>query len=774
MNVDREHIPDELDDLEIDGLCSFDPMESWDECIRATVPIIEYNLCKMLRDAYELHEPARAETVTQYAERNVFIPDGNGPIPGQYRSIFTPYVREWLECARDGTQSIALMTAVQVSKTLFLQIFLSYVLDTRTDGAIWTFPSKEYAYSFSKSKWIPFIEKHKTLGKKLTQPLSEKIVGKSVNPSSIIEQLFLTSWLNFVWSNSVTQLSGRTVKYVLKDEVDKYAQGAKTQDEQNKRSRSGARNAQASATLLADDRNVAYDSSITIDTSSPTTSKGEINVKFEGGTQEYFNVQCHACGVNNILFFEPEDRIVKRNGKDVMRYKSVTWDVNAFHKESGKWDMDCVKQSARGVCTNQECKALWNDQQRMEAVRSPNARWIATNNNAAKKDRSFQLSALYAPWKKYNYGALAVEYLKRKGQPTGMRHFQTSRNGEPYDDEITEKVESSQVQDVIASSPKYRFNVTNEQSKDNVKHGRVVETRNTVDILPIRPFQLWLTADVQKWGMYYVIRAWNALEESYLVEYGCVSTWVQIMHILLRDFTYVHRKNPELGLDESNLIFSPNGKPIIEQYRITPALMDSRFMPQDVYDFCARCYGTVWPSEGRGPIVHSPVRTLPRYFNHKGYDMEVVQYVDSMFKRELYHEKIQQRKIPGWYLPQNCPNDYVLQLMNEHFMASVNGEGEWKRTGACEYADAEKLQRVLLDKLRYKFVAERQRLGLPDVGVVNADLHDPALQLINALKMSASKESKELAQHITRIANDPRALAALTDRIRSLAAPQKN
>ena len=97
----------------------------------------------------------------------------------------------------------------------------------------------------------------------------------------------------------------------------------------------------------------------------------------------------------------------------------------------------------------------------------------------------------------------------------------------------------------------------------------------------------------------------------------------------------------------------------------------------------------------------------------------------------------------------------------------MNGEGEWRRTGACEYADAEKLQRVLLDKLRFKFVAERQRLGLPDVGVVNADLHDPALVLINALK-HASKESKQIAEHITRIASDPRALAALTDRIKAM------
>jgi hypothetical protein len=767
VNINCEHIPDEVDLLEIDAACTFDPMESWDECLRNTVPVIYRNLCKLLDDAYELHEPARAETVTEYAERNVFIPDGAGPLPGQYRSIWTPYIREWLECARDGTQSIALMTAVQVSKTLFLQIFLSYVLDTRTDGAIWTFPSKEYAYSFSKSKWIPFIEKHRTLGKKLTQPLSEKIIGKSVNPSSIIEQLFLTSWLNFVWSNSVTQLSGRTVKYVLKDEVDKYAQGAKTQDEANKRSRSTAKNAQAAATLLADDRNVTYDSSITIDTSSPTTTKGEINVKFEAGTQEYFNVQCHACGVNNVLFFEPENRIVKRNGKDVMRYKSVKWDVNAFDKDKGKWNLDLVRESARGVCTNQDCRAEWTDQQRIEAVRSPNARWIATNPNASKKDRSFQLSALYAPWKKYYYGALAVEYLKRKDQPTGMRHFQTSRNGEPYDDEITEQVESSQVQDVITKSPKYRFNITNEQSADNQKRGRVIETRNTVDVLPIRPFQLWLTADVQKFGIYYVIRAYNALEESYLVEYGCITTWIQLIHILKREFTYVHRKDPELGLDDSNLIFGKDGKPIIEQYRITPALVDSRYLQQDVYDFCCRCYGTVWPSEGRGPILHSPIRTMSRLFNHKGYDMEVVQYVDALFKKELYHEKIQQRKIPGWYLPQNCPNDYVLQLMNEHYLPVLGGSGEWKRTGACEYADAEKLHRVLLDKLRYKFVSERQRLGLPDVGVVNADLQDPALALINMLKM-ASKESKQIAEHITRVANDPRALAALSENLKKL------
>jgi hypothetical protein len=187
-------------------------------------------------------------------------------------------------------------------------------------------------------------------------------------------------------------------------------------------------------------------------------------------------------------------------------------------------------------------------------------------------------------------------------------------------------------------------------------------------------------ADVQQAFTNYIVRAFSASGESWLVDYGRFA-----------------------GVDDlvewaAAVRWRIGGKDV----KITAGLVDSGWQPEHVYRACAAGQKKgvrLMPSKGSGEkFMTKPLRLTDIVIGGRTYRDSLVIYSDNDFKRMFYVELIRDGKAP-WWVPENVGEDYTQELLRERMVSVVNARGYeqvvWKRFGANHYADAEKLALVM-------------------------------------------------------------------------------
>lgn len=334
------------------------------------------------------------ECVWEWGERVLTLERAETESPGPYSTRSTPYVREWLECFRDGSvNDVTIMTGSQVSKTLTLMAGMMWTVDNDPGSILWVFPNEHLARSFSESRWLPIV--------RAGLPM---YVPDDSDRLKLLEQYLGASVVTFVGSNSPANLASRPKRIVIQDEVDKFPQAGERE---------------ASAVDLADQRTKSFAMPLRVKTSTPTTESGPIWQEFLKGDQRQFWVPCHHCGEFITLEWE-----------------QVEWDAGA--KVDGGWDLDRVRGSAVYKC--QRCGGDIGDGEKSKAVRG--GEWLASVRAAAPGHRSYHLPSWYAPWPSSTWGALAVKFLQckqtwdLKGWDNGVRGLPSRQDGERMEWEV--------------------------------------------------------------------------------------------------------------------------------------------------------------------------------------------------------------------------------------------------------------------------------------------------------------------------------------------------
>jgi hypothetical protein len=332
-------------------------------------------------------------TVWEWLEEFAYLSERESSTPGPFRTENRPYVREPLDCFRDkSVRDLILCFGTQTGKTLTVMGGAAWKLCNDPMNALWVMPNSDLAESFSKARWVPFIDSIEPLKK---QKATDRRFFK------FMEQFYARAILNFVGSNSPANLASRPAGLLLMDEVDKFAQ---------KSSR------EAGALQNVEERAKTFPYPLKVKTSTPTTVFGEIWSEFLKGDQRYFHLSCPHC-----------KRMI------ALKWAQVRWWENdeSESKTDGDWDEEKVRRNTFYRC--QECEGKILDYQKYDMIKA--GQWIPTNPKAMAGTRSYHLNSLYAPLRECEWGILAVKWLQSKVSLTRRQAFINSTLAEPYDDE---------------------------------------------------------------------------------------------------------------------------------------------------------------------------------------------------------------------------------------------------------------------------------------------------------------------------------------------------
>ena len=204
--------------------------------------------------------------------------------------------------------------------------------------------------------------------------------------------------------------------------------------------------------------------------------------------------------------------------------------------------------------------------------------------------------------------------------------------------------------------------------------------------LPTGVLRLAMGVDVQKRGLYFVIRGFGARGASWLIDHG----------YLIGD-----TDEDDVWLDLANLMLDP-----IQGHHIEKVFIDSGFRPDKpeagsihkVYDFCRRYSFIATPCKGRStmggaPYTVSKIEVKPDG-RRRPFSMRLVM-LDTDFFKSLVHSRIKTPiEAPGaFHLHREADEDFARQLLSEvRLVEPGKSKPVWKQVKrANHYLDCEAL-----------------------------------------------------------------------------------
>ena len=264
---------------------------------------------------------------------------------------------------------------------------IGYIIDEDPGSVLYVQPTIEDAKKFSRIRIAPMIRDSKALAKKVADVKSRD------SGNTMLQKSFAGGMLTIVGSNSASALASTPVRYVIGDELDRWALSAGTEGDPWK---------------LAEARTTTFYNRKMIAVSTPTI-KGASKIAdlYSDGTQERWCVQCPDCGEwHNIVFDDIKfsfDTINKGRKKDY-KINSIEW-----------------------CCPSCGCLAS------EKTIRRQPFRWIAEYPDAYERGhRSFWLNAFASPWQSWE--KIVYSFLKARNDPQQLKVVYNTMLGELWED----------------------------------------------------------------------------------------------------------------------------------------------------------------------------------------------------------------------------------------------------------------------------------------------------------------------------------------------------
>ena len=333
--------------------------------------------------ALEVLRPRERLTVSQWAEKNRVLPDGNA-IPGPWRNNVTPYLVEIMDTFGDDVvEKVIFVKPTQVGGTSAMENILGNLIDQAPAPTMIVYPSDDLAERTVDAKLEPMIKACKVLSEKYREHISKKLQLKFGT---------MTVYLN--GANSPADLASTNIRDLFLDEVDKYP---------------GASKKEADPVSLAIERTKTYTTNRYIFmTSTPTLKTGHIwKAKEEADAEKHYFVPCPHCG----QFIELKFAQIKWPSKDVVPEKRERAEMASY------------------VC--QACCAVITDQHKGKMLEA--GRWEYVRKSAEHpKSVAYWINTLYSPFTRFS--EIAYEFMKSKDDPELLQNFTNSWLAEPWED----------------------------------------------------------------------------------------------------------------------------------------------------------------------------------------------------------------------------------------------------------------------------------------------------------------------------------------------------
>jgi len=350
--------------------------------------------------------------VCAWLEQNIYLPKLVTPEAGQLSFAGREYMRPIMEHwnPESGVTDLSISSGTQALKTAGLLFGLAYLMVHHPSSTLVVCPSLNFARDFYFGEKInPLIE---------ANPVLSALKPANSDQYKALAMSMAGGTISLTGANSPTNLSGRSVRAVLQDEVCKYEHRVSEQSPE------------AHPMLLADERTKAFGSQgFRYKSSSPNVITHPFWQTIEQGTQTVLQMPCPNC--RDGFHFE------FKKGEE--GYRSLEWDPNAKGRD-GLWDLQRVKESTRYVCPHCGYRIATSEKPAMVRACQP----VDLNPAAPKSRMSYILSSLYSPT--ISFGEFACKFLDT--DLFGLRNFINSWGGLPYS-EISVEIKDEDVRKLV-------------------------------------------------------------------------------------------------------------------------------------------------------------------------------------------------------------------------------------------------------------------------------------------------------------------------------------
>lgn len=424
----------------------------------------------------------------------------------------------------------------------------------------------------------------------------------------------------FGWGRSVASLANKPIRYAIADEVDKPG--------------FDAGKVETGPLELIDKRLTTYRSiSKFFKISTPTVETGNIWRELNKADVIFdFQVFCPLCGTLQLMSF-----------------KGIKWEGG-----SGA-DPKEIKNRNAAWYECEHCSGKWDEDSKNRAVRS--GRWIARGSHPLALQTYldfFRPSAIgfHIPaWISYfvTFGEIVAAFLLGLNDPIKMQDFLNSYCALPWKDIVIKKDEEG----ILAL-------------KNHLPAG----------VVPAEAVALTCGVDVQKFGFWFVVRAWNADLTSHLVQYGFLTTWADVEALIFGTRYPVEGKPPgvAMGIWRAG-IDSGGGKDSEEDWSKT----------EEVYHWVRKFAGRGVVFATKGASTAQVKKVTPKTIDKMARGNRVIPgglvlyFLDTNQFKDLFHWRISREPSESQRMTLNADTgvDYARQILAERKEKDRSGKTEW-------------------------------------------------------------------------------------------------
>lgn len=346
---------------------------------------------ELVAEVMAILRPPPAMTISQWADTYRYLSDKTANRPGKWRTDVVPYLREIMDAFKaPDCDEIVVMAAARTGKTSAMENAIGYVIHHDPCLLFVVYPNEEDGDKFAKQHIEAMCEVSPDLRGKIV-----KSTGKESGSTGKVK-VFPGGLLQFGSANAAASLAGRTARWVLADEVDRYPADV-----------DGEGDPLALAKKRVADRPPGYKIYMG---STPTGGGGasRIGREFARSDQRRWFVPCPHC-----------------DHEQHLQMRQVVWDKE--EAEDGTV-IRHLPETARYIC--EACGEGWDDVERVRAVRR--GRWKATATPKNRRRRGYHLTALASPF--VSLSDLAGEWLEAQESRETLRTFVNTVEGLPFED----------------------------------------------------------------------------------------------------------------------------------------------------------------------------------------------------------------------------------------------------------------------------------------------------------------------------------------------------
>lgn len=557
-----------------------------------------------LREIFsEITFPPETISPVEWCEKHVEeIP--YSPIPGRFRSENTPMIRDVMDAiASPMVRCVSVVACVQSGKSLAPELTLAYLIANAPGPALWLDVTDDNAKGKSENRLRPLFENCAPV-----KSLFNADRNKMRN-STMIFTNGMTLWI--LGANNRKNLQSRSIRYVFGDETWLWERGR-------------MKEAEARTTAFARGKSVFF--------SQAGFDGDDTDLKFRSTDAREWSFRCPRCGEVQAFAFE-----------------NLLWDGAAKNSESGAWDLERVRASARLVCPH--CgEVFWNSAETRRLLNST-ARFVRTNPSAPSTQVGFHWNALAT----MDWGELAAEFLSARksasrGNTLALQTFRQQRLALPWQEDEAEQ----ELTRTIVNEGRFRLgDAWSEEGFFDESSGEILPagTDGAAGTLPKLRF---MATDVQADYFYWTVRGWSARGDSRLLACGMAQSF-----------------------DELESIRSRWGVPPVFFF------IDCGYNTPRVLRFCAEHDFTALRGDSRNEWSFRG-ENAKRFYSPR----ERVDCGNGLFARRHFYSNLRMkdilqelrsgRTIATWEIPENAPAHYLKMLSSER---RNNEKQIWEQIG---------------------------------------------------------------------------------------------